>query len=154
MGWAPIGLRAETKGNYLRGVKYSTCAAVAFDGIVAHWTIEKGFDAETFQSFMENYLIPNTNPFPQSRSVIVMDNAPIHKKELTDLLSQFRRRLVFLPPYCPKLSPIEIVFSKVKKALRRQALESTLRTDDLFKQAVETISATDTQGFFRHCGYI
>jgi len=60
------------------------------------------------------------NPYPGPRSVLVMDNAPIHKSE--QLAQMCRERgviLEFLPPYSPDLNPIEEAFSAIKQYLRR-----------------------------------
>lgn len=55
------------------------------------------------------------NPFPDSRSVLVMDNCRIHHNEtLQDVLNENGIMLLYLPPYSPDLNPIEESFSTCK----------------------------------------
>jgi transposase len=51
---------------------------MSLEGIL-HCDIEVGaYTAEAFNHFIEA-LLTKMNPFPQPNSVLVMDNAPIHK---------------------------------------------------------------------------
>lgn len=55
-----------------------------------------------------------------ANSVIVMDNATIHKTPLViELLASYDVKVVFLPPYSPDFNPIEMDFSVIKSAIRR-----------------------------------
>ena len=62
-------------------------------------------------------------------------------------------RLLFLPPYSPDFTPVELAFSKLKTRLRtaqartREALAGALRT------ALDWITETDAKNWFAHCGY-
>jgi len=52
------------------------------------------------------------NPFPDERSVLVLDNCRIHHNEaLTDLVRAAGCLLLYLPAYSPDLNPIEESFS-------------------------------------------
>jgi len=47
------------------------------------------------------------NAFPGPYSVLVLDNASIHKKQqLYDLCSEKGVQLEFLPPYSPDFNPV------------------------------------------------
>ncbi|KAE8221173.1 hypothetical protein CF319_g5423 [Tilletia indica] len=88
--------------------------------------------------------------FPQERSVLVVDNASVHKGEdVRELLDQAGVHLIYLPPYSPDLNPIEHAFSTLKARLRRQ--QSATRFDVI--QATEYIQAPHARGFFQDCGY-
>jgi hypothetical protein len=50
------------------------------DGIIALEILAQPFTAATFRGFIEG-LLEQMNPWPQRNSVIVMDNASIHKGE-------------------------------------------------------------------------
>lgn len=53
-----------------------------------------------------------------SHAVIVMDNASFHrKKQLGEIAANNNITLIFLPPYSPKLNPIEKVWANMKKFL-------------------------------------
>ena len=53
------------------------------------------------------------------KSVIIMDNASIHKsRELKKLFKKYNHKLIFLPPYSPDLNPIEQLWGTIKNGLR------------------------------------
>ena len=60
--------------------------------------------------------------------------------------------MVYLPPYCPEYSPIELMFSQVKAELRRT---QHVPLDPLVKLDNALASVTLKQGieYFRKCGY-
>jgi transposase len=52
------------------------------------------------------------NPFPDERSVLVLDNCRIHHNEaLTDFVHAAGCLLLYLPAYSPDLNPIKESFS-------------------------------------------
>jgi len=56
------------------------------DGIIAVEVLDRPFTAATFNKFIEG-LLDQMNPWPQRNSVIIMDNASIHKsKELQPMI--------------------------------------------------------------------
>lgn len=78
------------------------------------------FNAETFAAFLRQLL---RHRRPGKRMVVVLDNATYHHAvALKPLLRRYRRELglLFLPPYSPKLSPIE----RVWKLARRLAMHN------------------------------
>jgi len=114
-GWAMAGRRAVKRGIYLRGEKYSSAAAISTSGVLTHYSLRGGFKALDFQFFMETFVIPVLGVYPAAKSVVVMDNASIHKKNILSNLAAIHGFLcVFLPPYSPVLNPIETMFSKFK----------------------------------------
>jgi len=81
-GWAPIGATPEQTTRLNRTERYSILPAYAADGFM-DWMIIKGsFNAELFNLFVERMVLPFCSPFLGPKSVIVMDNAPIHRKEV------------------------------------------------------------------------
>jgi transposase len=62
--------------------------------------------------WLEKTLLPKLTNF----SVIVMDNAPFHKKdEIKRILKKAGHVALFLPPYSPDLNPIEKSFGVIKR---------------------------------------
>ena len=52
----------------------------------------------------------------KKRLVLILDNAKIHKTpEVQKILKDSGLKVLFLPPYSPKLNPIEWVFSQIKR---------------------------------------
>jgi hypothetical protein len=58
--------------------RYSILPALSPDGILHLDVRDYSFTSATFNQFIDT-LLDNMNPFPQKNSVVVMDNASIHK---------------------------------------------------------------------------
>jgi len=78
------------------------------------WTIAKTKNSATFIDFLEELLVKN---YPTGRIVLVMDNSSYHKSaSALAALSLFEHRvmIVWLPPYCSDLNPIERFWRHLK----------------------------------------
>ncbi len=65
-----------------------------------------------FEKWFEDELLKD---LPKEH-VIIMDNAPFHKKEfLYKLAEKYSQILIFLPPYSPEYNPIEHTWSALKQ---------------------------------------
>jgi transposase len=62
-------------------------------------------------------------------------------------------RLVVLPRYSLDFNPIEGALSKLKAFLRRVGARTREALEAAIDAGLQTISAQDAQGWFRHCGY-
>jgi transposase len=52
------------------------------------------------------------NPYPQDKSILLLDNCTIHKTNaLREIIEGYGCVLIFLPPYSPDFNPIEESFS-------------------------------------------
>lgn len=67
--------------------------------------------AEMFQLFVERF----AQAFPDSLNLLLLDNSGAHTAQRLTLPANVC--LVFLPPYCPELNPIERVWRDLKDAL-------------------------------------
>ncbi len=65
-------------------------------------------NAEMFQLFLDAF----AQAFPDSLNILVLDNRGAHTAQRLTLPTNVR--LVFLPPYCPELNPIERVWRDLK----------------------------------------
>jgi len=81
-GWGPKGQRIPSKVSGAKAVNMSLLPAITIDGYVACSVYEGGIDADTFYAFVKDKVIPLCTPFPGPRSVVIMDNAAIHRKEV------------------------------------------------------------------------
>lgn len=78
------------------------------------WTVAKTKNSATFIDFLEELLVKK---YPTGRVVLVMDNASYHKSASSlAALSLFEHRvmLIWLPPYCSDLNPIERFWRHLK----------------------------------------
>ncbi|CAE6447700.1 unnamed protein product [Rhizoctonia solani] len=84
--WSYVGSRALVRDSFSRGGKYSIAPALSLDGIL-HCVIHEGsFTSARFNDFIAG-LLHEMNPFPGKNSVILMDNASIHKSaELREMV--------------------------------------------------------------------
>jgi transposase len=71
-------------------------------------------NADMFQLFVDAF----AHAFPRSLNLLLLDNSGAHTASRLTLPANIR--LLFLPPYCPELSPIERVWRDVKDELAWQ----------------------------------
>ena len=65
---------------------------------------------------------------------IILDNARIHTAKIVEEACEMLSvKLVFLPPYCPFLSPIEDVWKDVKRELYNEDYYSLKELKELFE---------------------
>ena len=83
-------------------------------------------DADVFHGWMTQDLLPKA---PEN-TVIVMDNASIHKrKDICNAIQDAGHTLEFMPTYSPDLNPIEHKWAELKA--KRRKLQCS--TENLFK---------------------
>lgn len=135
---------------YARGNNYSMIAAITPKKIVGSWYCEGAIDGHFFTEFIKHFLVPMLTP----NHGVVMDNVAFHKvKPAVELIQNTGAQIFYLPPYSPDFSPIEMMWSKVKAVLRKQAA----RTADAFQKAIAkafySIQNLDLKNWFIHCGF-
>ncbi|MEX0272681.1 transposase [Leptolyngbyaceae cyanobacterium UHCC 1019] len=83
-----------------------------------------------------------------------MDNLPVHHAyAVRAAIEAVGAKLVFLPPYSPDLSPIELCWSKLKQLLRSAKARTREALDQALTQIInDCISADDALAWFKHCG--
>jgi transposase len=96
--------------------------AYTIEGYIAGITFGRTCNAELFKEFIIDYLLPLCNPYPQPRSVLIIDNASIHHAFADRLETACKAKgvwLRFLPLYSPDFNPIEESFNDLKSYIRR-----------------------------------
>jgi transposase len=123
---------------------------LASAGLQAVMTVEGATDADFFRTYVKQVLGPTLAP----GDIVVLDNLSAHKAPgIQQVLARRRARLLYLPPYSPDLSPMELCLSKVKTALGAAKARTRKALDAAVQQAMETVTALDVRNCFRHCGY-
>lgn len=149
-GRAPRGQRLVASTPHGHWKTSTLIAALGVEGVRCSAVIDGAVNAAAFEAFVEQVLAPTLRP----GDVVVLDNLSSHKSARTRAsIEAAGAELVFLPPYSPDLNPIEMVFAKVKQALRSLACRTQRALWDSIQPVLDTVTPSDAAHCFRHCGY-
>jgi transposase len=150
-GWSPKGERAHQKAPRNWGKNITLLSSIGKErGMGASLVVEGSTNAMVFQTYLEDVLLPTL----ERGQIVVMDNLSAHKGEMVrELIEAKGCELIYLPPYSPEFNPIEQAFSKLKSYLRDACARSQDTLMEIIGEALSTITASDAEGFFEHCGY-
>ena len=144
------GQRLHCPRPYLRGSHYSIMSAISPNKVVASLYCEGAVNGDIFTSFIEECLVPELT----LGNKVVMDNVSFHKvASVEKLIKQTGAQILYLPPYSPDLSPIELMWSKIKALLRKFAARTAEEFFSAMQAAFRAINTDDLRGWFQHCGY-
>ncbi|ESZ89882.1 transposase [Sclerotinia borealis F-4128] len=121
-GYAKSGTKAVVSRWLSHRERVSVLPAYTVDGYIASTTFVGTCNGDIFEDFIIEQLLPLCNPYPQPRSVIVMDNASIHHSNRDHIEAAYHRKGVwirYLPPCSPDFNPIEESFNDLKAFIRR-----------------------------------
>ena len=152
------GTKAVVRLPFARGTRVSIFAALNHQGFMSWKCTEGTFTRNKFHNTFSEKVIPQLNPWPLPRSIVIMDNAKIHIfQELENAVHQCGARIIFLPPYSPELNPIEVCFGQLKRWIQKHAnLVFPLHPEMVLEVAMRACTkqnTSDTLGLFSHCGY-
>lgn len=150
-GRAPRGERVHEATPDGRWQVLTTLGTMSLRGMEAVMTIPSATDGDVFRAYVEQVLCPTL----QSGDVLVMDNLSAHKVAgIRELIQARGAQLIYLPPYSPDLNPIEQAWSKFKQFLRAAKARTSQALDEAITEALKTITPTNANAWFRHCGYL
>ena len=156
-GWSPIGLVCAQSRPLKRSERWSILPALMIDGYL-DWIIFQGTTtADLFVEFVEERVLPYCSPYPGPRSVLILDNASIHKNpRLRQLCDEAGVLLKFLPPYSPDYNPIEATFKDLKAWIKRnyKLAEDFEDFGSFLDFAVQQACRGRVEGHFREAGYV
>lgn len=134
--------------NY--GQSTSMIATLGLNGVEAPMLIEGSVDTLVFNAYCEQVLRPTL----KIGDVIVLDNLGAHRaSRIEEIAASCGAQILWLPPYSPDFSPIELMWSKVKAYLRKVKARTQEELEKAFAEALKTITVRDCLNWFRHCGY-
>lgn len=149
-GRAPVGQRLIARVPHGHWKTTTLIAALGIEGIACSTVVDGAVNAEMFEAFVEQVLVPELKP----GDLVVMDNLSSHKRGRTcQLIQAAGAQLLFLPPYSPDLNPIEMIFAKIKQALRSLACRTRETLWKAMQSVLDQVTAADAANCFRHCGY-
>jgi len=150
-GRAAPGQRIVEATPGYSGPHYTLLATLGWQEVSAPWLFEGPINRVAFEAYVRSQLLPTL----RRGDIVLMDNLSAHTGETIRQLIEARgARLEFLPPYSPDFNPIELCWSKVKAALRAAKARTFDALLEALAKALRSISLTDIQDWFAHCGYV
>jgi transposase len=113
--WAKKGKKVFGERTGKRGKRENLIAArrKGEKNLIAPMLLTGSVNALGFENWLAIYLLPELN----QPSILIMDNAPIHRKTvIKEMVEAAGHQVVFLPKYSPDLNDIEHDFSALKRA--------------------------------------
>jgi transposase len=152
-GRSPCGQPATATVPFGNWKRLSVLSALGIEGVLATMSVEAATDGDTFAAYLEQVLLPVLRQHKPD-AVLVMDNLRPHKTpEVQAVLDGSGFPYRYLPAYSPDLSPIEPAWAKMKSYLRRVGARTVEALEQALAPALDSITAQDAAGCFRHCGY-
>lgn len=156
-GYSMQGKPARAQKLLWRGEHVTAISALSLTGILDCYTTRGTVNADKFEEFIEQSLVPVLQPFDgvSPNSVVILDNASIHHVDrVITAIQQTGAVVQFLPPYSPDLNPIEEAFSKLKSVMKaNEAAVDDFDTETMILTAINTITAHDCAQWIEHAGY-
>jgi len=149
-GRAKAGRRVRTTRPIHRGRNVTFAGALTKRGLCALQALPGSATTENFTAWVRDHLCP----FLHAGQVVLMDNLRSHKGDGVRALIEARGAfLMFVPPYCPDLNPIEECWSKVKNVVRKAAARSEEALLEAVHFAAGLVTPHDALGWIAHAGY-
>ena len=149
-GWGKRGEPLVEAVPLRRGKNPSVLGAVGMEGVVAQASKQGAMTRADVERFFKQDLLPQLLP----GSVLVLDNAPIHKGGNIEALAQGAGcRVLYLPPYSPDMNPIELIWSVVKRRVRREGPRDEASRHGCVMSGLAQVTADLAAACFRHCAY-
>ena len=156
-GWSPLGLVCEHSRPFKRSERWSILPALTHEGYL-DWIIFQGsITSELFLKFVRERVLPHCSAYPGPRSVLILDNASIHKSvELRHMCEERGVLLKFLPPYSLDFNPIEATFKDLKAWIKRnyRLVADFEDFGNFLEFAVSQCKGENTRQHFQEAGYV
>jgi transposase len=149
-GRAPRGERVVESVPRNYGTQTSLIGAISLSGVEAVMTVEGAVDTEVFDAYVEQVLRPTL----RRGDVLVLDNLSAHHaSRIEEVAAECGARVIWLAPYSPDFSPIELMWSKIKTLMRAAKARTREELERALMAALELVTKSDCRGWFGHCGY-
>ena len=150
---------ARLRGRSLNGQRlhaaipwchWKTTTFVATTGLTAPMVLDGAMNGAAFKAYVEQMPAPSLSP----GDIVIMDNLASHKVAgVREAIKAAGAFLLYLPPYSPDLSPIELAFSKLKALLRKAAGRSVDELWRVIGNLLDQFSPQECLNFFKHARY-
>lgn len=123
-------------------------AALSLRGALAPMVLDGPMDRASFEAYVAQVLIPALEP----GAIVVMDNLSAHKSAaISAMMEAAQLELWYLPPYSPDFNPIELMWAKVKSALRSACARTQESLVKAIAAALKDVTEQHSAAFFKHC---
>lgn len=113
-------------------------------------TVEGAVDTTVFNIYVEQVLRPTI----EAGDILILDNLSAHRAScLEQVVTECGASVLWLAPYSPDFSPIELMWSKIKAALRAAKARTREELEQALVTALKLVTSDDCEGWFKHCGY-
>ena len=149
-GWALRGHKLIAKAPFGKWKTLTFLAALRVDRIDAPCVLDGPINGQSFTAYVEQFLVPTLSP----GDIVIMDNLGSHKGQaVRKAIRAAQAKLLFLPPYSPDLNPIEQVFAKLKRQLRKAAERSVNATWQRIGSILDAFPPHECANYLRNSGY-
>lgn len=149
-GWWQRGQALLAKVPHGHWKTMTFLAALRHDGITAPLVLDGPINGESFALYVEQVLVPTL----KTGDIVVLDNLGSRKgSAVRRMIRAAGARIAFLPPYSPDLSPIEQVFSKLKRLLCKTDPRSPESLCQNIGQLLARFTPQECAGYLRNAGY-
>ncbi len=91
-------------------------------------------DSDCYQRFLDKF----SQAYPDSLNILQVDNGRFHKSK--DLIVPENIILLFQPPYCPELNPIERLWEYLKADLKWSSFKSLEQLQEKVEQLLADLT--------------
>ena len=149
-GWASSSERCVESVPLARGQNRSLVGGFSLSGMVASLQKVGSIKRVDFETFLSEHLLPVL----PTGSVLVLDNARSHHGgKIASLVESSGCSLLYLPPYSPDFSPIELAWSFVKGRVRLSKPRDDEHRRQAITEALAAVPGEHASAWFRKCGY-
>ena len=128
----------------------SVISTLGLSGVEALMTIKGSVDTLVFNAYLGEVLRPTL----RDGEIIVLDNLGAHRaSRIEEIAGKCGAQVLWLSPYSPDFSPIEMMWSKIKTAMRSAKARTYEELERAFKASLSLITESDCLSWFSHCGY-
>lgn len=149
-GRAPRGERLSERvpKNYRQ--QRSVISSIGVNGVAASFVIEGAVDTIAFNIYVEQVLRPTM----RKGDIFVLDNLTAHHaSRIEEVARECQAQVLWLAPYSPDFSPIELLWSKIKNGLRKVKARTLEELSQALTKGLALITIGDCRSWFEHCGY-
>lgn len=149
-GRAPRGQRIIERVLRNYGEQASLISSLSIEGVAATMSITGAVDALVFDVYLEQVLGPTIC----ARDLLVLDNLAAHKaSHIEQVAAECSAAVIWLSPYSPDYSPVEMMWSKIKATMRAAKARTREELEKALAAALKLITEADCLAWFTHCGY-